>query len=99
MKMAWYFVQTLMGCIGSVGFAVLFNIRGRKLLLAAGGGALAWAVYLACTCNGLDIFAGLFFATLAAALASELLARAVKAPVIMLLVPMLIPLIPGGDLY
>ena len=77
MKMAWYFVQTLMGCIGSVGFAVLFNIRGRKLLLAAGGGALAWAVYLA----------------------SELLARAVKAPVIMLLVPMLIPLIPGGDLY
>ena len=47
MKMAWYFVQTLMGCIGSVGFAVLFNIRGRKLLLAAGGGALAWAVYLA----------------------------------------------------
>ena len=25
MKMAWYFVQTLMGCIGSVGFAVLFN--------------------------------------------------------------------------
>ena len=29
----------------------------------------------------------------------ELLARAVKAPVIMLLVPMLIPLIPGGDLY
>ena len=36
MKMAWYFVQTLMGCIGSVGFAVLFNIRGRKLLLAAG---------------------------------------------------------------
>ena len=99
MKMAWYFVQTLMGCIGSVGFAVLFNIRGRKLLLAAGGGALAWAVYLACTCNGLDIFAGLFFATLAAALASELLARAVKAPVIMLLGPMLIPLIAGGALY
>ena len=55
--------------------------------------ALAWAVYLACTCNGLDIFAGLFFATLAAALASELLARAVKAPVIMLLVPMLLSLI------
>ena len=45
---------------------MLFNIRGRKLLLAAGGGALAGAVYLACTCNGLDIFAGLFFATLAA---------------------------------
>ena len=30
---------------------------------------------------------------------SELLARLLKAPVITLLVPMLVPLIPGGDLY
>ena len=45
--MAWYFVQTLMGCIGSVGFAVLFNIRGRKLLLAAGIGVLG--IYTAVT--------------------------------------------------
>ena len=43
MKMAWYFVQTLMGCIGSVGFAVLFNIRGRKLLLFAGEWSIRWA--------------------------------------------------------
>ena len=30
---------------------------------------------------------------------SEILARVLKAPVILLLVPMLIPEIPGGDLY
>jgi uncharacterized membrane protein YjjB (DUF3815 family) len=30
---------------------------------------------------------------------SEILARVVKAPVLMLLVPILIPLIPGGTLY
>ena len=32
-------------------------------------------------------------------LLAELLARLLKAPVITLLVPMLVPLIPGGDLY
>ena len=60
---------------------------------------MAWAVYLACTCNGLDIFAGLFFRHAGGGVGQRAAARAVKAPVIMLLVPMLIPLIPGGDLY
>jgi len=26
-------IQTLMGAIGSVGFAIVFNVRGKKLLL------------------------------------------------------------------
>lgn len=92
-------VQTLMGAVGAVGFAMLFNVRGGKLLWAAVGGALAWAVYLLATHAGANVFAALFFASLAAALFSEVLARVVKAPVLMLLVPMLIPLIPGGDLF
>ena len=97
--MEQYIVQTLMGALGSVGFGVLFHVRGRKLLWAAFGGALAWAVYLACSVNGMGVFASLFAATCAVALVSEALARVLKAPVLMLLVPMLIPLIPGGDLY
>lgn len=40
-----------------------------------------------------------FCGTVVAALISEVLARVVRAPVLMLLVPILIPLIPGGDLY
>lgn len=97
--MRWYLLQTLMGAIGSVGFAVLFNIRRSRLLWTALGGALSWAVYLLLLHFGHGVFVALLCGTSAAALASELLARAVKAPVIMLLVPMLIPLIPGGDLY
>lgn len=97
--MLWYGVQTLMASIGSLGFAVLFNIRGRKLIWVVLGGALSWVVYLACICRGQDVFVALLCATSAAALASEILARLIKAPVLMLLVPMLIPLIPGGDLY
>lgn len=94
-----YIIQTLMGAIGSVGFAVLFNVRGKRLALFFLGGALDWAVYLMCVHNGLSVFLGALFATMTAALTSEILARIIHTPVLILLVPMLVPLIPGGDLY
>ena len=45
------------------------------------------------------MFIGLFFASLFVAAISEISARVLKTPVILMLVPMLIPEIPGGDLY
>ena len=97
--MEFYIIQTVMGMIGSVGFAILFGILDRKLIGSALGGGAGWAVYLMCTANGHSMFAGLFVASLFVAAFSEILARVLKAPVILLLVPMLIPEIPGGDLY
>ena len=97
--MEFYILQTVMGMIGSVGFAILFGILDRKLIGIALGGGAGWAVYLMCTANGHSMFAGLFVASLFVAAFSEILARVLKAPVILLLVPMLIPEIPGGDLY
>ena len=97
--MEFYIIQTVMGMIGSVGFAILFGIMDRKLIGIALGGGAGWAVYLLCTANGHSMFAGLLVASLFVAAFSEILARVLKAPVILLLVPMLIPEIPGGDLY
>ena len=97
--MEFYIIQTIMGMIGSVGFAILFGILDRKLFGIALGGAAGWAVYLLCTASGQSMFLGLFVASFFVAAFSEVLARVLKAPVILLLVPMLIPEIPGGDLY
>ena len=94
-----YVIQTLMGAIGAVGFATLFNVRGKKLILFFLGGALDWAVYLICIHHGCSMFMGLLFATMTAALSSEILARIIRVPVLISLVPMLIPLVPGSDLY
>lgn len=93
--MKFYVIQTIMGILGSVGFAVLFGILDRKLIGIALGGGAGWAVYLLCTANGQSMFVGLFVASLFIAAFSEVLARVLKAPVILLLVPMLIPEIPG----
>ena len=94
-----HIIQTLMGALGSVGFAILFNVRGYRLILFFLGGALDWAVYLVCKEAGYGLFVSVFLATMTAAFLSEVLARLVRAPVLILLVPMLIPLIPGSDLY
>lgn len=56
-------------------------------------------VYLVCVAHGYGMFVGLFAASFFVAVLSELLARIIKTPVILMLVPMLIPEIPGGDLY
>ncbi len=92
-------IQTLMGAICSVGFALLFNVHGKKLWLFFLGGALDWAVYLLCMGNSGGVFLSMLFATMTAALSSEILARIIHAPVLLLMVPMLIPLVPGGGLY
>ncbi|MCI8515036.1 MAG: threonine/serine exporter [Lachnospiraceae bacterium] len=93
-------VQTLSACLGSAAFSVLFNIKGKKLFLIGAGGALSWIFYLLVReFSGGSALAGLFFSTIAVALLAEISARIIKTPVITLLVPMLIPLIPGGDLY
>lgn len=92
-------IQILMGMLGSVGFAVLFGIYDRTLAAIALGSGIGWSVYLLCIEQGYGVFIGLLAASLFVAVLSEILARKFKTPVILLLVPMLIPEIPGGDLY
>ena len=94
-----YLMQMIMGCIGTVGFAVLFNVRVNKLGYVTAASALSWMGYALCMLSGTGVFWAFFCGTMVAALISEVLARIVRAPVLMLLVPILIPLIPGGDLY
>ena len=93
-------IQTAMGVVGSLGFALLFGIRGTKPLgcIALGSG-IGWVVYLVSVAGGHEKAFGMLASSLVIAICSEVTARLIKTPVILLLVPMLIPEIPGGDLY
>ena len=97
--MSFYVIQTIMGILGSIGFSILFGVTDRKLLWISLGSGAGWVVYLVCVAGGYGMFVGLFAASLFVAVLSEILARVLKTPVILMLVPMLIPEIPGGDLY
>lgn len=91
--------QILMGVIGSLGFAVLFGIYDKKLLWIALGSATGWFLYILCRSYGCNDFSAMFATSFFASGLSELLARICKAPVSVFLFPVLIPEIPGAQLY
>ena len=93
------FAQCLFAFVGSLGFAVLFNVHGKGMMLCALGAALSWAVYLiAVECTGSDIL-GYFWSGLFSSLYSEIMARIRKYPAISYLVISIFPLIPGAGVY
>ncbi len=94
-----YFIQILSAFLGSLGFSVLFNIRRTKLLIAAFGGMLSWALYLALGAFFSGDAIRYFFATICLTIYAEVFARVKKTPTTTFLVSGVIPLIPGGALY
>ena len=94
---AW--VQILMGGLGTLGFNILFHIRGKKLVLATLGGVISWAVFLALQPLIASESIRYFLAAAAVTVYGEALARRMKTPTTTFLVPSIIPLIPGSALY
>lgn len=92
-------IQIVTGMLGSIGFAVMFHVQKEKLPAIAMGSAISWVVYLAVWKLSGEKTAAFFIATVAVTFLAEILARVLKAPATILLVPMLVPLIPGSDLY
>ena len=83
-----------MAGLGSIGFALIFQLRGTKLITIGLGGALAWFIFLIGRMRE-NAMIGLFLAVTVAALIAELQARIRRTPVLVMEVPLLVPLIPG----
>lgn len=85
--------------LASLGFAILFQIRGRDLFIAACGGAIIRTVYILFQMfiPYRILYAGL--AALCAAFFAELVATKKKTPATYFLYPSIIPLIPGDLIY
>ena len=92
-------MQIFTGFLGSLGFSILFNIKGRKLLIASLGGLISWTVFLLLE----PLFPGeairFFFSAATVTVYSEVFARVLKTPTTTFLVSSIVPLIPGGSLY
>ena len=89
----------LMGLVGTLGFSLLFHVTGKKLIAIALGGAVSTAVYLLVLKLTGEKAVAMLVSTVVIGILAEIFARCFKAPVISFLVPMLVPLIPGSDLY
>ena len=95
-----FFIASLGAVLGSVSFAILFNIAPRHLLCGTVCGLLTFLVYYTVEFfTGGMVFPAAFVSTMFTALYAEITSRVRKAPTIVFLIPGVIPTVPGGALY
>ena len=92
-------IQLVTAFLGSLGFTLLFGLRRRYLFAASLGGVLAWDVYLAVEAWMKQGFLACLIAAAFAVLYAELLARKLKTPATLFVIPAIVPLVPGSSLY
>lgn len=90
---------TLVSFFATFGFCIAFNIRGKKIIFAAIGGAISWFFYSLPLHLGLSEISSLFISSIIFSTYSEILARIFKTPVTTFVVCALIPLVPGSGMY
>lgn len=92
-------VQLITAFLGSCGFSMMFGLRRRYLLLASLGGMLGWIIYLAVNAWTDSGFIACLVAAAFGVLYAEVLARRLKTPATLFVIPAIVPLVPGSTLY
>lgn len=99
MDLTEMWIQLVAAFFGTLGFALIFQVRRKLLFWTALGGMISWAVYLILDSVMHTIFVPYMCAAVAAAVYAQILARIQKVPATIYLILALIPSIPGGALY
>lgn len=91
--------QVIVSFIASLGFGIIFNIKGKNLIFAAIGGGLSWFCYLFFKESGMSDVLSFFSSSIIFSIYSEICARKLKTPVTTIIICALIPLVPGAGMY
>ncbi len=92
-------LATFYSFLASLGFAFIFNIRGKNIFIASIGGSLSWLIYLMIQNAHGSITVSLFVAAFIVSIYSEAMARVFKSPVTTYTICGIIPLVPGSGMY
>ena len=94
-----FIVQLVAAVLSAVTFAVVFKTDKRHLISAGVCGLITYAVYFGVLFFDGSLFFAAFASSVAAAIYSELNARVVRVPAIVVMMPGVISIVPGGYLY
>ena len=97
-EVKWW-ISLIAGMFGTLGFCIIYHMRGIKLLFATLGGLLAMGVYLLVGLAISDTFTKVFIASISVGVYGEIMARVLKTPAICYVMPGGFPLYPGASLY
>ena len=92
-------VILLASTVGTMGIILQFGIEKRVFLWALIASILCCGAYEVTARLGGDFFVASFVASVVAAAYSDLMAHLVKVPATVMIIPAIVPLVPGGRLY
>jgi uncharacterized membrane protein YjjB (DUF3815 family) len=92
-------LNSFFALVTTIGFGILFNIKGRKLYYCGLGGGLSWLVFLFCQKIGASTLLAIFVAASVSAAYGEILSRITRAPATTFVICAIIPLVPGLGMY
>lgn len=92
-------IQSLIALLATYWFGIIFNVKGRKLIFTSIGGGISWYIYILSLSRDVDSALSYFLASMVLTVYSEVFARVLKTPVTTILIPGLIPLVPGGGIF
>lgn len=91
--------NSLYSFAATLGFCIIFNIKGKNVFYTSFGGGLGWFTYLLLQNLHFSNTFSLFLSSVVLGIYSEILARILKAPVTTFVICALIPLVPGSGMY
>jgi uncharacterized membrane protein YjjB (DUF3815 family) len=94
-----FLIPVIFAGLATLGFSLVFNIRGKNLIVATLCGVFSWSMYLIYHLNSDSAIMPYFICGLSIALYSEIAASIFRSPATVFLIPGFIPAVPGGDVY
>ncbi|HWR43506.1 threonine/serine exporter family protein [Sporomusa sp.] len=94
-----FFVKVVAVLAMSIAIGVLYRIPRNLLVYASVTGVVGWVVMYFVVLSGVSSIMASFLGSLAVGLLAELLARFLKKPATIFIVPGFIPLVPGREAY
>ena len=91
--------QIIAAFLGTLGFALVFKLKGKYLLWVSLGGFCTYSIYILADFLVSSSFIAALAAATFVALLSEILARILKAPTVIFLTTISISIVPGSGLY
>lgn len=92
-------IQVLGAFAAVCAVSITYGVSRKFLFFSGFAGAFSWLIYLLMLKAVSNEILGVFVATLAAALVSNIFARILKAPVTTFLIPSILPTVPGVGMY
>lgn len=93
------YMHFLYSTLATIGFSIYFNVPKSALIPSGLTGGIGWSLYyILINSTNNDILSN-FIAAIVVAWISEILARKLKHPAILFVIPGIIPLVPGLGMY